>query len=199
MGTDRRHVTADAETKAQKDSPIKGVRKRSFLQSLVFLFIIVAIAATVTDLRREPLLNDEKRAFVTLAEAALEQKKADLWLGGDTVEQLMARGNWSALDDYARATAEDAAQKLLGVPAVLYDWTILKLETADRLWQDWSALETKPDPEAYLADAAAALAAEQELPGLESSLWLAVTAEGEYYLLAATDTLWAICPAEDLR
>ena len=67
----------------------------------------------------------------------------------------------------------------------LYDWNLLKPEAADRIWQDWNALETKLQPEAYLADAAAALAAEQQLPGLESSLWLAVTAEGERYILAA--------------
>lgn len=71
----------------------------------------MAIAATVADFRREPVLDSERQDFVTLAEAAIEQ----------------------------------------------------------------------------------------QLPGLESSLWLAVTAEGERYILAATDVLWAICPAEDLR
>ncbi len=199
MGTERHTVNAAAETKAQEGNPTKGVQKKSFLRSLVLLFVIVAIAATVADLRREPLLDGEKQDFVILAETAIEQRKADLWLGGDTADQLMARGNWSILNDYSRSTAEDAAQRLLGAPATLYDWRILKLEAADRLWQAWNALETKPEPETYLAGAVAALAAEQELPGLESSLWLAVTGDGERYILAATDTLWAICPVEDLR
>lgn len=199
MSMERRNAAAAAENKAEEGNPTKGVQKKSFLRSLVFLFIIVAVAATVADLRREPLLDGEKQDFVILAEAAIEQGKAGLWLGGETVEQLMKQGDWSTVNDYSRSTAEDAAQRLLGVSATLYDWRILKLEAADRLWQAWNALETKPDPAAYLADAVTGLTAEQELPGLESSLWLAVTDQGERYILAATDELWAICPAEDLR
>ena len=199
MGMYRRNVTAAVENKIQEDHPKTGKREKDYLRSLVFLFVIVAIAATVADFRREPVLDGERQDFVILAEAAIEQRKADFWLGGETVEQLMARGTWSTLNDYSRSTAEDAAQKLLGVPATLYDWNILKLEAADRIWQEWNALEAKHEAEPYLADAAAALAAEQQLPGLESSLWLAVTADGERYILAATDTLWAVCPAEDLR
>lgn len=199
MGMYRRNVTAAVENKIQEDYPKTGKREKDYVRSLIFLFIIVAIAATVADFRREPVLDGERQDFVLLAEAAIEQQKDDLWLGGETVEQLMARGNWSTLNDYSRSTAEDAAKKMLGVSVTLYDWNILKLEAADRIWQDWSALETKPEQEPYLADAVAALAAEQQLPGLDSSLWLAVTAEGERYILAATDTLWAICLAEDLR
>lgn len=199
MSLYRRNVTAAFENKAKENEPKTGKREKDYLRSLIFLFIIVAIAATVADCRREPMINEERQAFVTRAEAALEAKKHELWLGGLTVSQLMERGNWTEIDDYSRSTADDAVKKLLGVSAVLYDWQILKLEAADRLWQEWSAMEPQTDLEAYLTDAAAELTAGQKLPGLESSLWLAVTGNGERYILAATDARWAVCPAEDLR
>ena len=82
MGMYRRNVTAAVENKIQEDHPKTGKREKDYLRSLIFLFIIVAIAATVADFRREPVLDGERQDFVILAEAAIEQRKADFWLGG---------------------------------------------------------------------------------------------------------------------
>ena len=179
-------------------SSSKGPREKNFLRSLIFLFVIVAIAATVSDLRREPVVDDAKAAFVAQAEQAIESVKDDLWLGGMEAATLLEQGDWNKLNDYARSTLDDVAKKLLGTPAVVYDWSALQMEEIDRLGKAW---ETAPqgDLNAYLAEAAEALVQAQELPGLESGLWLAVTPDGSRYILASVGEQWAICPEDALR
>ena len=50
MGMYRRNVTAAVENKIQEDHPKTGKREKDYLRSLIFLFIIVAIAATVAEI-----------------------------------------------------------------------------------------------------------------------------------------------------
>ena len=48
--------------KIEEQSPKKGKRERSYLRSLVMIFVIVAIAATVVDLRK-PSADKAQAAF----------------------------------------------------------------------------------------------------------------------------------------
>ena len=195
MGMDAR---SNAAAKAQESSSSKGPREKSFLRSLIFLFVIVAIAATVADLRSEHVVDDTKAAFVSQAEQAIDDVKADLWLGGLSAEALTEQGEWNGVDDYARSTLDDVIKKLLGTTAVVYDWNALKMEEIDRLWKAWEAAP-QGDLNVYLTDAVAALVEAQELPGLEGGLWLAVTPDGSRYILASVGERWAICPETALR
>ncbi|MBR5536941.1 MAG: hypothetical protein IKU58_03475 [Clostridia bacterium] len=198
MSTDKHSRTSATEVKAQESGGSKGPREKSFLRSLIFLFVIVAIAATVADFRSEHVVDDDKAAFVSQAEQAIDAVKADLWLGGMAAESLTEQGDWNRLNDYARSTLDDVVNKLLGTTAVVYDWSGLKMEEIDRLWKAWEAAP-QGDLNTYLADAVAALVAAQELPGLEGGLWLAVTPDGGRYILASVGEQWAICPEEALR
>ena len=202
MSMYRRNVNEAVEEKVQEihpSYPRKEKREKSMMRSLVFLFVIAAIAATVADFRREPIINEEKSAFVSQAEQVMDAAKADLWLGDMSAEELMQRGNWSTIADYPRSTLEDVAKKLLHTPAVVYDWNGLKMEEIDRLWNAWKTQTSQADLNAYLADAAAKLVEEQNLPGLKSGLWLAVTPDGSRYILTTVGEQWAICPADALR
>ena len=118
---------------------------------------------------------------------------------GPATEELMQRGNWSTIADYPRSTLEDVAKKLLHTPAVVYDWNALKMEAIDRLWKGWETQTAQTDLNAYLTDAVNALVTNQELPGLKSGFWLAVTTDGSRYILASVGEQWAICPVEALR
>ena len=199
MGGWRRNITAAFENKVREAYPKNGKRENNRLRSLFFLFIILAIAATVNDLRREPLIDDAQAAFVSQAEQVLDAAKSDLWLGGVSAENLLEQGGWSEMDDYARSTLENVAEKFLGTPATVYDWTALKMETIHRLWLTWETQSDQSAPEAYLAEKVSALVDGQELPGLERGLWLAVTSDGERYILTSRENRWAICPEEVLR
>ena len=202
MSMYRRNVNEAVEDKVQESHPSyprKEKREKSMMRSLVFLFVIAAIAATVADFRREPIINEEKSAFVSQAEQVMDEAKAELWLGGMAAEELMQRGNWSTIADYPRSTLEDVAKKLLNTPAVVYDWNALKMEAIDRLWKGWETQTAKTDLNAYLTDAVNALVTNQELPGLKSGFWLAVTPDGSRYILTSVGEQWAICPVEALR
>ena len=202
MSMYRRNMNEAIEHKVQELSPRepqKEKREKSMLRSLVFVFIIAAIAATVADLRREPVIDEGASAFLAQAEQVMDAAKPDLWLGDMSTEDLMQRGNWSTMADYPRATLEDVTKKLLGTPAVVYDWSGLKMEEIDRWWKAWKVQASQADLNAYLADAAAKLVEEQNLPGLKSGFWLAVTPDGSQYILTTVGEQWAICPADDLR
>ena len=199
MGGWRRNITAAFENKVREAYPKNGKRENNMLRSLVFLFVILAIAATVSDFRRESVIDEGLSAFIDQAEQMLDAARPDLWLGGVSAETLTEQGDWNKVDDYARATLDDVAKKLLGTPAVVYDWSALKMEEIDRLWQVWEAQMTQGDLNAYLTAAAEALVQAQELPGLESGLWLAVTPDGSRYILASVGEQWAICPETALR
>ncbi len=192
-------MTAAFENKVREAYPKNGKRENSRLRSMVILFVIVAIAATVADFRRVPIMDEQKEAFVSQAEQAMDAAKPDLWLGDMTPQALMEQGSCSTMKDYARSTMDDVAKQLLGSPTVIYDWESLKMEEIDRLWQEWNEQTSQTDVTAYLTDAVADLVAEQTLPGLKSSLWLVVTSDGQRYILAAEGDLWGICPAKDLK
>ena len=202
MSMYRRNVNEAVEDKVQEihpSYPRKEKREKSMMRSLVFLFVIAAIAATVADFRREPIINEDKSAFVSQAEQVMDAAKADLWLGDMSAEELMQLGNWSTIADYPRSTLEDVAKKLLHTPAVVYDWNALKMEAIDRLWKGWETQTAQTDLNAYLTDAVNALVTNQELPGLKSGFWLAVTTDGSRYILTSAGEQWAICPVEALR
>lgn len=202
MSMYRRNMNEAIEHKVQELSPRepqKEKREKSMLRSLIFLFVIAAIAATVADLRREPVIDEGASAFLAQAEQVMDAAKPDLWLGDMSTEDLMQRGNWSTMADYPRATLEDVTKKLLGTPAVVYDWSGLKMEEIDRWWKAWKVQTSQVDLNDYLADAAAKLVEEQNLPGLKSGFWLAVTPDGSQYILTTVGEQWAICPADDLR
>ena len=196
------YLNTQTDAKVREVNPEQGkkdLHRRNPLLSLVLAFIIVAIAATVADFRRVPIMDEQKEVFVSQAEQAMDAAKPDLWLGDMTPQALMEQESCSTLKDYARSTMDDVTKKLLGSPAVIYDWESLKMEEIDRLWQAWNEQTTQTDLTAYLADAVAELVAEQTLPGLESSLWLVVTSDGQRYILAAEGDLWGLCPSEALR
>ncbi len=202
MSMYRRNMNEAIEHKVQELSPRepqKEKREKSMMRSLIFLFVIAAIAATVADFRREPVIDEGLSAFIAQAEQVMDAVKPDLWLGTMAAEDLMQQGNWSTIADYPRATLEDVTKKLLGTPAVVYDWNGLKMEAIDRLWKAWEAQTSQADLDAYLADAAAKLVEEQNLPGLKSGLWLAVTPDGSQYILTTVGEQWAICSMDDLR
>lgn len=202
MSMYRRNLNEAIDQKVQERSPQepqKGKREKSMMRSLIFLFVIAAIAATVADFRREPVIDEGLSDFIAQAEQVMDAAKPDLWLGDMSPEDLLQRGNWSTIADYPRSTLEDVARKLLGTPAVVYDWNGLKMEEIDRLWKAWETQTSQADLNAYLADAAAKLVEEQNLPGLKSGLWLAVTPDGSRYILMTVGEQWAICPADALR
>lgn len=202
MSMYRRNINEATDQKVQELSPRepqKEKREKSMMRSLIFLFVIAAIAATVADFRREPVIDEGLSDFIVQAEQVMDAAKPDLWLGDMSPEELLQQGNWSTIADYPRSTLEDVAKKLLGTPAVVYDWNGLKMEEIDRLWKAWETQASQADLNAYLADAAAKLVEEQNLPGLKSGLWLAVTPDGSRYILMTVGEQWAICPADALR
>lgn len=202
MSLYRRNMNEASDHKVQElqpSYPRRERREKSMMRSLVFLFVIVAIAATVADLRREPVIDEGQSAFVSQAEQVLDAAKTDLWLGSVSAEDLTQRGNWTTMADYPRSTLEDAAKKLLGTPAAVYDWDALKMEEIDRIWKAWETQTSQTDLNAYLTDAVNALVNDQKLPGLKSGFWLAVTSDGRQYILTVMGEQWAVCPAEDLR
>ena len=128
-----------------------------------------------------------------------EKEKENLWLGGKTAGELLQQGNWETMDDYRMADVDSVTKDFLGRSAAVSDWETLKFQEIDRLWQDWSDLDPKPDPETWLTETMEVLKTRQNLPGLGPNLWMVVTLYNERYILAFADNQWAICPAENLQ
>ena len=172
---------------------------KAFVYAAIILAVLAAVFFTVYETRNPPLTVDsDKEAFVERAEQLLESEKEGLWLNGKTAGELLQQGNWETMDDYRMADTDSVTKDFLGRSAEVSDWETLKFQEIDRLWQEWSVLDSKPDPETWLTEEAAALKAQQTLPGLAPNLWLVVTPYNERYILAFANGQWAICPAEDL-
>ena len=173
---------------------------KAFVYAAVILVVLAAVFFTVYEMRNPPFtIDSDKEVFVARVEQLLEKEKANLWLGGKTAGELLQQGNWETMDDYRMADVDSVTKDFLGCSAAVSDWETLKFQEIDRLWQDWSAMEPKPDPETWLTETMEALKTRQNLPGLGPNLWMVVTPYNERYILAFADNQWAICPAENLQ
>lgn len=173
---------------------------KAFVYAAVILVVLAAVFFTVYEMRNPPFtIDSDKEVFVARVEQLLEKEKANLWLGGKTAGELLQQGNWETMDDYRMADVDSVTKDFLGRSAAVSDWDTLKFQEIDRLWQAWSDLDPKPDPETWLTETMEALIIQQSLPGLGPNLWLVVTPYNERYILAFADNQWAICPAENLQ
>ena len=173
---------------------------KAFVYAAIILVVLAAVFFTVYEMRNPPFtIDSDKEVFVARVEQLLEKEKANLWLGGKTAGELLQQGNWETMDDYRMADVDSVTKDFLGSSAAVSDWETLKFQEIDRLWQDWSAMEPKPDPETWLTETMEALKTRQNLPGLGPNLWMVVTPYNERYILAFADNQWAICPAENLQ
>ena len=173
---------------------------KAFVYAAVILVVLAAVFFTVYEMRNPPFtIDSDKEVFVARVEQLLENEKENLWLGGKTAGELLQQGNWETMDDYRMADVDSVTKDFLGRSAAVSDWDTLKFQEIDRLWQDWSDLEPKPDPETWLTETMEALKTRQNLPGLGPNLWMVVTPYNERYILAFADNQWAICPAENLQ
>jgi len=196
----RRNITASFEHYIQERASQSKKIDRSFVYAAIILVVLAAIFFTVYEMRNPPFLIDgDKEAFVVRAEQLLESEKGNLWLSGKTADELLQQGNWETMDDERMADVDSVTKDFLGRSAAVSDWDTLKFQEIDRLWQAWNAMDPKPDPEIWLAEALAELKSQQSLPGLGPNLWLVVTPYNERYILAFANNRWAICPVENLQ
>lgn len=173
---------------------------KAFVYAAVILVVLAAVFFTVYEMRNPPFtIDSDKEVFVARVEQLLEKEKANLWLGGKTAGELLQQGNWETMDDYRMADVDSVTKDFLGRSAAVSDWDTLKFQEIDRLWQAWSDLDPKPDPETWLTETMEALIIQQNLPGLGPNLWLVVTPYNERYILAFANNRWAICPVENLQ
>ena len=196
----RRNITASFEHYIQEHASQSKKIDRSFVYAAIILVVLAAIFFTVYEMRNPPFIIDgDKEAFVVRAEQLLESEKGNLWLSGKTADELLQQGNWETMDDERMADVDSVTKDFLGRSAAVSDWDTLKFQEIDQLWQAWSAMDPKPDPEIWLAEALAELKSQQSLPGLGPNLWLVVTPYNERYILAFANNRWAICPVENLQ
>ena len=173
---------------------------KAFVYAAVILVVLAAVFFTVYEMRNPPFtIDSDKEVVVARVEQLLEKEKENLWLGGKTAGELLQQGNWETMDDYRMADVDSVTKDFLGRSAAVSDWETIKFQEIDRLWQDWSDLDPKPDPETWLTETMEALKTRQNLPGLGPNLWMVVTPYDERYILAFADNQWAICPAENLQ
>ena len=185
--------------KIEEQSPKKGKRERSYLRSLVMIFVIVAIAATVVDLRK-PSADKAQAAFTDLVYQQMEVQKADFWLGEATAQELLQQEGWITgkdSDPDVRRTAAD----LLDLPHVSFsdasvlNWNGLKTEEAARLWDLW---QMQPEEQSELDFINSQLAIHKQnktLPGLGEDIWML----DDLYLLAVDGDTVGICLLSDLK
>lgn len=196
----RRNITASFEHYIQERASQNKKIDRSFVYTAIILVVLAAVFFTVYEMRNPPFAIDgDKEAFLARAEQLLENEKGNLWLSGKTAAELLLQGNWETMDDERMADVDTVTKDFLGRSAAVSDWETLKFQEIDRLWQAWSAMDPKPDPEIWLAEAFAEVKSQQSLPGLGPNLWLVVTPYNERYILAFTNNQWAICPVENLQ
>lgn len=185
--------------KIEEQSPKKGKRERSYLRSLVIIFVIVAIAATVVDLRK-PSADKAQAAFTDLVYQQMEAKKADFWLGEATAQELLQQEGWITGKDSDPDVRRTAAA-LLGLPHVSFsdapvlNWNGLKTEEAARLWELWQQQLEGQSEQAFISSQLALLQQNKELPGLGENLWVI----DDQYLLAVYEDTVGICPLADLK
>ena len=185
--------------KIEEQSPKKGKRERSYLRSLVIIFVIVAIAATVVDLRK-PSADKAQAAFTDLVYQQMEAKKADFWLGEASAQELLQQEGWITGKDSDPDVRRTAAA-LLGLPHVSFsdapvlNWNGLKTEEAARLWELWQQQLEGQSEQAFISSQLALLQQNKELPGLGENLWVI----DDQYLLAVYEDTVGICPLADLK
>ena len=185
--------------KTEVQSPKKGKRERSYLRSLLLIFVIVAIAATVVELRK-PAADKAQTAFTDLVYQQMEAQKDELWLGKSTAQELLTKDGWITAADID-ADVRRTAATLLGLPHVSFsdapvlNWNGLKSEEAARLWDLWQA---QPEGQLELDFINSQLVLHKQnktLPGLGENLWMI----NGMYLLAVDDGTVGICLLSDLK
>lgn len=185
--------------KIEEQSPKKGKRERSYLRSLVMIFVIVAIAATVVDLRK-PSADKAQAAFTDLVYQQMEVQKADFWLGEATAQELLRQEGWITGKDSDPDVRRTAAA-LLDLPHVSFsdasvrNWNGLKTEEAARLWDLW---QQQPEEQSELDFINSQLAIHKQnktLPGLGEDIWML----DDLYLLAVDGDTVGICLLSDLK
>lgn len=178
----------------------KETRKRSLTRSLVLLFVIVAIAATVRDLQL-PNADKAQAAFTDLVYQQMEDQKSQFWLSGFTAEQLLLQEGWIT-ENNEDPDIQRAVKRLLQQQSpqtiIVRNWDMLKLEEAARLWDLWKETTPEQSEQDFISQQLTLHQQDKTLPGLGENLWTISTNVGEY-LLAADGDLWGICPLSDLK
>ena len=187
------------QKKMEELYPTKGKRQKSYLRSLVLIFVIVAIAATIGDLRK-PSADKEQAAFTDLVYEQMDAQKAQLWLGTATAQQLLQQEGWITGVD-SDPDVRRAAATLLGLPHVSFNdapvvnWSGLKTEEAARLWDAWQTHGEGQSELDFINSQLALHRQNKTLPGLGEDLWIV----NDLYLLAVHDGTVGICLLEDLK
>ena len=194
-----RNQNAAFQAKMEELYPQKGKRERNYLRSLVIIFMIVAVAATVSDLRR-PSADKAQTAFTDLVYQQMDVQKADFWLGEITAQELLSQDGWITQTD-ADPDIRRAAAALLDQPhtafnnASVINWDMLKIEEAARLWDSW---QSQPEGQSELEFINSQLAIHEQnktLPGLGENVWVL----DNQYLVAVHGDMMGICPLQDLK
>ena len=196
---DNQNRTTAVQARLEELSPKKGKRERSYVRSLLLIFIILAIAATVNDLRR-PAVDTAQMNFSDLVYQQMEAQKADFWLGGMTEEALLAQDGW-IIDSDSDPDTRRVAARLLDLPqttfndAPVLNWSGVKLEEAARLWELW---QQQPEGQSELDFINGQLAQMQQnktLPALGEDFWLL----SDLYLVMVDGDTVGICPLSALK
>ena len=196
---DNQNRTAAFQARIEELSPKKGKRERSYVRSLVLIFVIVAIAATVGDLRR-PKADKAQMEFTDLVYEQMDARKEELWLGGTTAKELLTQDGWITGVD-VDPDVRRAAASLLEQPhtafndAPVVNWELLKIEEAARMWELW---QSQPEGQSELDFINSQLAFHKQnktLPGLDENLWIL----NDLYLVAADGNLVGVCLLSDLK
>ena len=196
---DNQNRTAAFQARIEELSPKKGRRERSYVRSLLLIFVIVAIAATVGDLRR-PKADKAQMTFTDLVYQQMDAQKADLWLGGTTAKELLAQDGWITGVD-VDPDVRRAAATLLGQPHTAFNdtpvtnWELLKIEEAARMWDLWQNQPQGQSELDFIDDQLALHKQNKTLPGLEENVWLV----NDLYLVAADGNMVGICLLSDLK
>lgn len=187
------------QAKMEELYPRKGKRQRSYLRSLMLMFVIVIIAATISDLRR-PKADQAQAAFTDLVYRQMEEQRADFWLGTYTAKELLSQDGWIIGADSDPDIRRTAAT-LLGLPhgsfndAPMLSWSGLKAQEAARLWDLW---QTQTEGLSELDFIKSQLALQQQsktLPGIGEDIWMI----NDLYLLAVDGDAVGICLLNDLK
>jgi len=198
MGDNQHRVDA-FRAKIEEQSSKRGKRERSYLRSLLIIFVVVAIAATVGDLRT-PAADKEQAAFTDLVYQQMEAQKNDFWLGTATAEWLLQQEGWITGADND-ADVRRTAAALLGLPHVSFsdapvlNWNGLKTEEAARLWNLRQEQPEGQDEREFINRQLMLHRQNKTLPGLGENLWLV----DDQYLLAVHDGTVGICLLSDLK
>ncbi len=180
-------------------SPKNGKRERSYLRSLLLIFVIVAIAATVVDVRK-PSVDKAQAAFTDLVYQQMEEQKTELWLGKTSAQELLKQEGWIT-DVDSDPDVRRTAAALLGLPHVSFsdapvlNWNGLKTEEAARLWELW---QTQPEGQSEVDFINQQLTLHKQnrtLPGLGENLWVI----NDQYLLAVHENTVGICLLAELK